>query len=101
MTAGRNGDAYVARIANGESTGTNLDRVYCVWTLIIITFLASGTSIGGVGTTTSILDFAIEAKCRAAANVLAGTDQLISTHGSHPNISRSATYRVIAYCVER
>ena len=72
-----------------------------MWTLILITFLASGTSIGGVGTTTSFLDFASEAKCRAAANVLTGTDQLVNTHGSHPNISPSATYRVIAYCVER
>jgi hypothetical protein len=72
-----------------------------MWTLILITFLASGASSGGVGTTTSFLDFASEAKCRAAANVLTGADQLVSTHGSHPNISPSATYRVVAYCVER
>jgi len=41
-----------------------------MWTLILITFLASGASSGGVGTTTSFLDFASEAKCRAAANAL-------------------------------
>ena len=72
-----------------------------MWTLIIITFLASGTSVGGVGTTTAFLDFASEAKCRAAANAITGTDQLVSNHGNHPNISPSATYRVVAYCVER
>jgi hypothetical protein len=72
-----------------------------MWTLILITFLASGASSGGVGTTTSFLDFASEAKCRAAANALTKTDQVISTHGNHPNISPSATYRVEAFCVER
>jgi hypothetical protein len=72
-----------------------------MWTLILVTFLASGASSGGVGSTTSILDFPSEAKCRAAADALTGTGQIISSHGNHPNISPSATYRILAYCVER
>jgi hypothetical protein len=71
-----------------------------MWTLIIVTFLASGASVGGVGTATSFLDFANEAKCRAAADVLIGTGQVTPSHGNHPNISPSATYRIVAYCVE-
>ena len=70
-------------------------------TLIIVTFLASGASVGGVGTTTSFLDFPSEAKCRAAADALTGTGQVTPNHGNHPNISPSATYRIVGYCVER
>jgi hypothetical protein len=72
-----------------------------VWTLVVITFVASGASIGGVGTATSFLDFTSEAKCRAAVDALTGTGQVTPSHTNHPNISPSATYRVEAYCVER
>ena len=44
-------------------------------TLILVTFVVSGTSTGGVGTTTAFLDFPSEAKYRAAADVLAGARQ--------------------------
>ena len=47
-----------------------------MWTLILVTFVVSGTSTGGVGTTTAFLDFPSEAECRAAADVLAGADQI-------------------------
>jgi len=36
------------------------------------------------------------AKCRAAADVLAGADQINLSRGNHPNISPSATYRIVA-----
>ena len=72
-----------------------------MWTLILITVIASGASVGGVGTATSFLDFPSEAKCRAAADALAGTGQVTPSHGGHPNISPSANYRIVAYCVER
>ena len=72
-----------------------------MWTLILVTFLASGASIGGVGTTTSFLDFPNEAKCRAAAETLTGIGQVTPSHGGHLNISPSATYRIVAFCVER
>jgi hypothetical protein len=41
-----------------------------MWTLILVTFVVSGTSTGGVGTTTAFLDFPSEIKCRAAADAL-------------------------------
>ena len=59
-----------------------------MWTLILVTFVVSGTSTGGVGTTTAFLDFPSEAKCRAAADVLAGADQINPTRGIIP------TYRL-------
>jgi hypothetical protein len=70
-------------------------------TLILVTFVVSGTSTGGVGTTTAFLDFPSEAKCRAAADALAGADQIILGRGNRPNISPSAIYRIVAHCVER
>jgi hypothetical protein len=72
-----------------------------MWTLILVTFVVSGISTGGVGTTTAFLDFPSEAKCQAAAGALAGADQINPSRGNHPNISPSATYRIIARCVER
>jgi hypothetical protein len=56
-----------------------------MWTLTLIRFLASGASSGVDRTTTSFLDFSSESKCRAAANALTDTDQVISTHGHYPN----------------
>jgi hypothetical protein len=41
-----------------------------MWTLILVVFLVSGSSNGGVGTATSFLDFQNEAKCRTAADVM-------------------------------
>jgi hypothetical protein len=72
-----------------------------MWTLILVTFIVSGTSTGGVGTTTSFLDFPDEAKCHAAAGALTGSGAVNPSHGNHPNISPAATYRLVAYCVER
>jgi hypothetical protein len=72
-----------------------------MWTLILVTFVVSGISTGGVGATTAFLDFPSEAKCQAAAGALAGADQINPSRGNHPNISPSATYRIIARCVER
>ena len=72
-----------------------------MWTLILVAFVASGASVGGVATTTSFLDFPNEAKCRAAIDALTGVGQVTPSHGSHPNISPSATYRIVAYCLER
>jgi hypothetical protein len=47
-----------------------------MWTLVLVIFLVSGTSNGGVSTATSFLDFPNEAKCRAAADAIAVTQQL-------------------------
>jgi hypothetical protein len=67
-----------------------------MWTLILVTFVVSGISTGGVGTTTAFLDFPSDAKCQAAADALAGADQINTSRGNRPNISPSATYRIIA-----
>ncbi len=73
-----------------------------MWTLILITTIVSGAATGGVAASTAFLDFADEAKCRAAADALAGTHQLTSGQiANHPNISPPATYRIVAQCVAR
>jgi hypothetical protein len=72
-----------------------------MWTLVLMTFLVSGASTGGVGSTTSFLDFPNEAKCHAAAEALAGVGQVTLSHGNHPNISPPAIYRIVGFCVER
>jgi hypothetical protein len=73
-----------------------------MWTLILLTFIASGTATGGVGATRSFLDFPNEVKCRSDSDALAGTSQVNLSQGTNrPNISPSATYRIVAYCVER
>ena len=71
-----------------------------MWTLILVTFVVSGTSTGGVGTTTTFLDFPSKAKCQTAADALTGADQINLSRGNRPNISPSAIYRIVAYCVE-
>jgi hypothetical protein len=45
--------------------------------------------------------FPSEAKCQAAADDLAGADQINFSRGNRPNISPSAIYRIVAHCVER
>jgi hypothetical protein len=73
-----------------------------MWTLILVTFLVSGSSNGGVGTTTSFLDFPNEVKCRSAADAMAATNHVtLGPPGPHPAISPSAIYRIVAQCVER
>jgi len=73
-----------------------------MWTLILVIFLVSGSSNGGVGTATSFLDFPNEAKCRTAADVMGATLQVtLAPPGAHPAISPSAIYRIVAQCVER
>ena len=72
-----------------------------MWTLILVTLVVSGASTGGVGTTTSFLDFPDEAKCRTAASTITvGADQATLGVGPRPN-SPSAIYRIIARCVAR
>jgi hypothetical protein len=73
-----------------------------MWTLILVTLIVSGASTGGVGTTTSFLDFPDEPKCRTAADAIAGSNHVtFGQVGPHPNISPSAIYRIIAQCVAR
>ena len=73
-----------------------------MWTLVLITLIVSGASTGGVGTTASFLDFPTQAKCKAAADALAGSGQVnLGQHSNHPNISPSAIYRIVPFCVER
>ena len=73
-----------------------------MWTLVLITFIVSGASTGGVATTTSFLDFPNQAKCKEAADALASTGQVnLGQHSNHPNISPSAIYRIVSFCVER
>ena len=52
-----------------------------------MTFIASGAATGGVGATTSFLDFPDEAKCRTAADVLAGPNQVTLGQGTTRPIS--------------
>lgn len=73
-----------------------------MWTLVLVIIMASGAATGGVSATTSFLDFPDEAKCRSAADGIAGAGQLILDRaGARPNISPPATYRIIAKCVAR
>ena len=73
-----------------------------MWTLIVVTVVASGAAIGGVATSTSFLDFQDEAKCQTAADAVAGTNLVrLAQPGGHPNISPPALYRIIAQCVSR
>jgi hypothetical protein len=72
-----------------------------MWTLTLVIFVAAGTSTGGVSASSAFLDFPTEAKCRAAADGLAASDQISPNRGNHPNISPSATYKIIGHCVER
>jgi hypothetical protein len=73
-----------------------------MWTLILVTLLVSGASNGGVATTTSFLDFPNEAKCRAAAEAMRVTQEVVlKPLGGRVPISPPAIYRVSAQCVER
>jgi hypothetical protein len=72
-----------------------------MWTLVLVVFVASGTSTGGVSASTAFLDFPTEAKCHAAADALTGSDQVSPTRGNHPNISPSALYKIVGSCAER
>jgi hypothetical protein len=72
-----------------------------MWTLVLIVFVVSGASTGGVSTAVSYLDFSTEAKCKAAIEAISSADQVSPNRGNHPNISPSATYKVAGYCVER
>ena len=73
-----------------------------MWTLVVIVLIVSGAATGGVATTTAFLDFPDEAKCRAAAEAMAGTNQVtLGQTSTRPNISPPAIYRVVAQCVAR
>jgi hypothetical protein len=73
-----------------------------MWTLVLVVFVVSGASTGGVAASTAFLDFPSEAKCHAAADALDAADQLAPPNrGSHPNISPSASYKIVGHCVER
>ena len=73
-----------------------------MWTLILVTFVVSGISTGGVGTTTAFLDFPSEAKCQAAADALAGADQInLRLLAIVPTYRLGDLDRIIARCVER
>jgi hypothetical protein len=74
-----------------------------MWTLILVIVISSGAAIGGVGATTTFLDFSDETKCRAAATAMAAADQvtLDTANTRRPPISPPAIYRIIARCVER
>jgi hypothetical protein len=67
-----------------------------MWTLILVTFIVSGASTGGVGTARAFLDFPDEAKCRTAAETMSRTDHVtVGPVGPHPNISPSAIYALL------
>jgi hypothetical protein len=72
-----------------------------MWTLILITMLASGAPNGGVYSATSFLDFSDESKCRAAAAAMAGVNRVAFDPGPRPPISPPAIYRIVAQCVAR
>jgi hypothetical protein len=92
-------------VYSGSGRGIRPDlrfRSDVMWTLILVTFVVSGAATGGVGTSTSFIDFPDEAKCRAAAEAMAETNQVsLGQVGTRPNISPSAVYRIIAKCVAR
>jgi hypothetical protein len=73
-----------------------------MWTLVLVILVVSGASNGGVATTTSFLDFPNEAKCRAAADAMGVTQQVVlKPLGARIPISPPAIYRVSAQCLER
>jgi hypothetical protein len=73
-----------------------------MWTLILVILIVNGAVTGGVGVNTTFLDFPDEAKCRAAAAAVEGTERIgINDHPGRPNISPPAYLRTIARCVER
>jgi len=72
-----------------------------MWTLILVIFLVSGASNGGVSTATAFLDFPNEAKCRVAADAMGVTQQLNMMPPGRVPISPPATYRIVTRCVER
>ena len=73
-----------------------------MWTLILVTVVLAGSVTGGVATSTTLLDFADEAKCKTAAEAMNMTERIgISDRPGHPNISPPAYYRTVARCVER
>jgi hypothetical protein len=66
-----------------------------MWTLVIITLIASDLG-GGVSTTTTFLDFADKPKCDAAATAIGvGSDTIGS--GTRPLY---AFYRIVGKCVQ-
>ena len=70
-----------------------------MWTLILVTLVVSGAPTGGVGTTTTFLDFRDEASCQTGAAALATVDQVTIQRGVQ--ISPAAIYRIVAKCVQR
>jgi hypothetical protein len=72
-----------------------------MWTLILVTFVVSGAATGGVAANTSLVDFHDEAKCQAAAEAIAGSNQVNLPNTNRLNISPPAIYRIVAKCVER
>jgi hypothetical protein len=73
-----------------------------MWTLVIITLLvptnAGGAGAGGAGVTTSILNFADQQKCLAAAETIGVPDfERIPRDGSPP----SGMHRIVTKCVAR
>ena len=69
-----------------------------MWTLVLMTFIFSGSVAGGIAGNTAFLDFPNEAKCRAAAGALEASER-IAIAGTRPgqiNISPPSYYRIIA-----
>jgi hypothetical protein len=55
-----------------------------MWTLKLVTFVVSGTSTGGVGTTTASWIFPAKLNV-GLRQTLAGADQINASRGNHPN----------------
>jgi hypothetical protein len=74
-----------------------------VWTLIIITLLlpnnAGGAGASGAGVTTSMLSFADQQKCLAAADAIGVPDFAQIPSGASSAVS--GIYRIVTRCVAR
>ena len=65
-----------------------------MWTLVLITMLVNSSAGGGANTTVTLLDFASEQACTAAAATL-------TNEGSLKNLEGVTAYRIVGKCIQR
>jgi len=65
-----------------------------MWTLVLIVMLVNTSAGGGANSTVTLLDFATEPACTAAAKGL-------SDEGSIKKVEEVTAYRIVGKCVQR
>jgi hypothetical protein len=71
-----------------------------MWTLIVITLLATTGPNGGASTTTTLVEFADQQKCTTAANALNVPD-FAHFPAQGTAASGGGLYRIVARCLAR